>query len=114
MPALSENRKVSEKLTVMTHCPTCGREVSQRKKTGRPKSYCSTSCRRSAALEVTRLQRRLTKLEDGLSKAKRDAERGYSFGARVDVFGRGPQLALADLLADIAEARRRLKSLVEI
>lgn len=44
------------------HCIKCGAPVHQ-PATGRPKSYCSTGCRRAAEKEIGRLNDRLAQLE---------------------------------------------------
>lgn len=48
-------------------CRICGADLPAQKPTGRPPIYCSTSCRRAAELEITRVNRRLGDLEGRLS-----------------------------------------------
>ena len=48
-------------------CPSCGNGLPPPAKTGRPAVYCSEPCKRLAAYEIVRVNRRLEKLEGRLS-----------------------------------------------
>jgi hypothetical protein len=68
----------------------------ERPETGRPPSYCSTSCRRAAEYELRRLQRRLERLE---------TEASYH---RV----RGNQIMVKRLETEVMRATTRLRQLL--
>ncbi|MBZ0090960.1 MAG: hypothetical protein K8F27_01865 [Sulfuricellaceae bacterium] len=53
----------------MSTCLKCGLPIEGQAETGRPKSYCSVGCRRSAEHEVRRINSLLQKLETDLSNA---------------------------------------------
>ncbi len=49
-------------------CRKCGREVAQSNgDRGRPRSYCSTGCRRAMEYELRRLQKGLEAIEEQLT-----------------------------------------------
>lgn len=45
------------------YCRQCGSDLDQRMAPGRPRTYCSSRCKRLTEYEVRRLQRRLEALE---------------------------------------------------
>lgn len=45
------------------NCIKCGANIAAHAGAGRPKAYCSDACRRSADLEIRRIDRRMEKLE---------------------------------------------------
>ncbi len=47
-------------------CRKCGREVPESVGPGRPRSYCSTGCRRAMEYETRRLQTALDAIEEQL------------------------------------------------
>ncbi len=47
----------------MNNCVKCGNPITATKEKGRKKVYCSIACRRSAELEIRRINERLTGLE---------------------------------------------------
>ena len=94
-------------------CVKCGTPLPPSKTTGRPQLYCNVACKRTAELEITRLNRRLAKFEDELPSARRQAEHGYQMGAQFDQYRRTPQQALTDLENDIEEANERLLQLLD-
>ena len=51
-------------------CPSCGNGLPPPATTGRPRTYCGEPCKRMAAYEITRINRRLEKLEDNLSSQR--------------------------------------------
>lgn len=51
----------------MQECAICQAELEQ-SKTGRPKQYCSTGCRRMAEREIKRLEKRIAELEGDLMR----------------------------------------------
>ncbi len=63
--------------------------------TGRPRTYCGTPCRRSAELEIRRLDRRLGDLEERLAELRIST---------LHVFGDDPKR----LQAEIKRVRARL------
>ena len=53
----------AEKLTESTLCPSCGAGVEPVLGAGRPRIYCSETCRRTAEFRIRALGRRLDKNE---------------------------------------------------
>ena len=51
-------------------CAFCGDELPPPAETGRPRTFCGETCKRAAAYEITRINRRLEKLEDNLSSQR--------------------------------------------
>ena len=51
-------------------CATCGGTLPASADTGRPRTYCGEPCKRAAGYEITRINRRLEKLENNLNKLK--------------------------------------------
>jgi len=47
----------------MSNCIKCDKPIIETKPKGRNKSYCSVACRRSAELEIRRINDRLVSLE---------------------------------------------------
>lgn len=87
-------------------CKKCGRNLAK-PRTGRPPRWCSTGCRRAAEYEITRLQRRLERLEE-----QREKRRGEKGDAMRDYLGR-PQAEAVQALEDgIHEAETRLRQLL--
>jgi hypothetical protein len=73
-------------------CIKCGKDFTTAATTGRPPSYCSIACRRSAELEITGINRRLEALEEELIVYKK-------WGKGRDAAGRtGPELVELQLL----------------
>ena len=87
-------------------CVKCGAALPPGKAVGRPQRYCSTACRRLAEYEVSRLQSRLSRMEDALLAEKHDR-----LGLK-DLRGRDVEARMLDLRADIAEAEARLLVLI--
>ena len=55
----------------MGNCPRCQRPLPDRQAgPGRPKTYCSASCQRASAFEITRVNRQISDLEETLSKVR--------------------------------------------
>jgi len=71
--------------------------------TGRPPTYCSKVCRRSAELEITRLGRHLEKLEFERIQLNVTDNTGIK-----DMLGRTSKVQLADCERNIAELETRL------
>ena len=87
-------------------CVKCGNALPPENAVGRPRRYCSVSCRRLSEYEISRLQSRLSRLEDALLREKHDRR------ALQDWHGRDHKQRLVDLQADIAEAEGRLRELI--
>src|SRR5262245_5523959 len=89
-------------------CQKCGEEFSS-KHSGRPKVYCSTTCRRAAEFELRPLHRSIAKL-------KRSAEnlRGWiRAGDDTYIWGWGrPTEALPAVEKELAEARAELANIL--
>lgn len=51
-------------------CVFCGSKLPAPADTGRPRVYCNELCKRSGAYEITRVNRRLEKLENDLSSQR--------------------------------------------
>ncbi len=91
----------------MTSCPMCSSPVEQRP-TGRPRTYCSTGCRRTADNEVSRLTRRLDVIESRLDEL-------YVLDATIDVgWGGNPKGLSAKLRAMGLEQERLTARRVEL
>ena len=88
-------------------CLKCGGPLPERPATGRPATYCSVACRRAAEFEIRRLNRRLEVLEVKASGLRHGRDSGIR-----DWQGRTPQMALADVEEEIAEAEARLRALL--
>ena len=89
-------------------CVKCGAGVEQ-PATGRPASYCSAGCRRSAAIEIKRLNRRIEKLEERL-----EDHRGAPDDGPPDFDGNKPPARRALLAEGMKEAEERLRALLDI
>ena len=84
----------------MQNCVKCKQPIEESKGTGRKKVYCSVACRRSAELEIRRINERITGLE-------RIAE-SYRLKIPVlDVYGKEE-----DVLAELSRQESRLKELL--
>lgn len=71
----------------------------QQPATGRPRTYCSTGCRRAAEKEIGRINDRLTQLE----KMAMNARLGYGMPTPGELRG---------IEAEIARAETRLRDLL--
>jgi sugar-specific transcriptional regulator TrmB len=88
-------------------CVKCGRPL-EKPATGRPPAYCSTACRRLAEYELRRINRRLEKLEGRASRLRHSPDVGAK-----DWAGRTHAEALAACEAEIADAEKRLRALLD-
>jgi hypothetical protein len=95
-------------------CVKCGRLVVTTGQ-GRPPSYCSVVCRRAAGLEISRISRRLERLEDQLAAERRDAGDPTVGLADImrDEMGRNSAQRVAHFEQEIARAEARLRCLLE-
>ena len=87
-------------------CPKCGKPVPPAAALGRPSIYCSQTCRRLAEFEISRLNKRLERLEDQLlqlSMAGAETRDGY---------GRRKPEQIAILQTAIVEQEHRLQLLL--
>jgi hypothetical protein len=84
----------------LTRCVKCGAPIQQ-PATGRPRTYCSTGCRRAAEKEITRVAARIDQLEN------------MAMNLRL---GRGmPTAGELDLIAaEITRAETRLQELLDV
>ena len=89
-----------------TRCVKCGGALPPGKAVGRPPRYCSTACRRLAEYEVSRLQSRLSRLEDELLREK------HNRSGLKDFSGRDVAARMVDLRADIEHTEARLRELI--
>ena len=89
-----------------TRCVKCGNVLPPPSAVGRPAKYCSTACRRLAEYEVSRLQSRLSRLEDELLREKRNNS------GLQDWCGRDAAARMVDLRADIEDTEARLRELI--
>jgi hypothetical protein len=60
---------------VIGSCPQCGRSIKPASGVGRPPTYCSVACRRSAAYEIARINNLLSSLEQRASDLRLTVER---------------------------------------
>ncbi len=88
-------------------CLKCRRAVEQLP-TGRPRSYCSTACRRTAEFEIRRLVRRIERLDTDLEHL-----RGVRDDGIPDVYGHSPKKRRALLAQGIKAAEARLRALLD-
>lgn len=86
-------------------CIKCGAPLAQ-PDTGRPKTYCSTVCRRAAEFEIRRIVRRIETMELALRNARADRS-----GIR-DLSGRTSEQYADVLSGHIAEDEGRLRELL--
>jgi hypothetical protein len=95
------------------NCPKCGNELPQREGAGRPARYCSTTCKRAAAYEITRLNRRLQSLEDRASNERLEQfENNLTKSAGwLDMCGGDVAHRIAALESEIGRAEGRLLAL---
>jgi hypothetical protein len=93
---------MAEKLS----CLKCDRPLTK-PVTGRPPTYCSVGCRRSAEYEVRRISRRLEALEERASRLRHEPDTSVR-----DWVGRTRLEALTDVEAEIADAEARLRALL--
>jgi hypothetical protein len=90
----------------MIQCVKCGQSFETKATTGRPPSYCSTACRRSAEYELGRINRRLASLEDRLESEKLSLRKGGDAEERR----RGERIAALEAM--ITETEIRFKQLL--
>lgn len=95
-------------MTEKPTCLKCGRELEDSARSGRPRSWCSTGCRRAAEYELRRLSRRLQALEERASALRHSRDSG-----RRDWLGRTHAEALGDVEAEVREAEGRLRLLLD-
>ena len=88
-------------------CVECGRAV-EHLPTGRPRSFCSTACRRLAEFELRRVARRIERLETNL-----ESLRGVRDDGIPDGYGHSPQKRRELLVLGIKEAEKRLRDLLD-
>jgi hypothetical protein len=95
----------------MTMCIKCRtRPAAAKPTTGRTPVYCGVACRRAAELEIRRVNRRLTALEQALVAEK---DRSYApLGDLADGQGRFAAQRIAALRDRIAEEEERLRALL--
>jgi hypothetical protein len=89
----------------MNECVKCGQAFQTEAKVGRKASYCSIACRRSAELEITRINRRLFNLEEQVVKEKQHVVTGRDF------YGADQPQRITKLKNAIAEEEARLRIL---
>lgn len=83
------------------NCPFCAGELPTGARRGRPKTYCSAACRRSAELEIRRIDRRLAALEGSLSYERQSPLAGLTY-----------DMTIAPIEEEIARQRKRLLELL--
>jgi len=89
-------------------CPVCLGALPAAPAVGRPAKYCSTACRRSAELEVRRVNDRLADLEARESHIRLHGEmscyaKGQGAKRSVELIGQEVALQRARLLTLLAE-----------
>lgn len=90
-------------------CKKCRAEIGHsQSRVGRPKRYCSPSCRRAAEFELRRLNDHLTALEGLLMHVRQAIARRDPMG--FDGWGK-PALAEVRIAEEIARLEARLKEL---
>jgi hypothetical protein len=91
----------------MKRCVKCNGIIERQSATGRPASYCSTSCRRAAEIEIARITKRIAEYEERLNSAKRCRHN------TPDGEGLRPGELIIALTEQISEDEARLKKLFE-
>lgn len=96
-----------------TTCLSCRIELPPREGAGRPSRYCSDTCKRVAGYEITRLNRRLQKLEERLSVERE--EKYYNAATKSEdwkmSYGMEGTYRIEALQAEIDIANKRLMEL---
>ncbi len=70
----------------MSQCKVCQKPIAEKAKTGRPKDYCSVTCRRKIECQLKRVKNRVFKLKAKLIQSaagQRPALGRKGRGARV-------------------------------
>jgi hypothetical protein len=93
------------------HCANCGVKLPPPAKTGRPRTFCGEPCKRSAAYEITRINRRLEKLEQQLAD-ERITQSHSDLNCYSDQYGRMPAQRVDALEQEITLTRDRLLELL--
>ena len=88
-------------------CAHCGANLPAPAKTGRPRTFCGEPCKRAAGYEVTRINRRLEKLEQELSD-ERITTTHSDLNQYSDMYGRLPAQRIDAYEQEINRARKRL------
>jgi hypothetical protein len=94
-------------MTARSACRACGRPLA-RPATGRPPTYCSEACRRSAEFGIRRADRLLAKLEDQASATRVEIAAIESYGGRTAE----QHARLTALEAEIVRHDRRMRELM--
>jgi len=83
-------------------CRSCGAPVTQ-PSTGRPRTYCSTGCRRLAEHDIRRANGAITALENALQY--------YRFDGRIKL--RDDEQQAAFVASELIAARKKLRALLD-
>lgn len=86
-------------------CQVCAVALLQKTR-GRPRVFCSVACRRLAAFEITRLQRRIERLELEAERIRRDH-------SGLSRFGSTREQTIADIKTEKLLATERLRELLK-
>ena len=97
--------------TTRKHCANCGNKLSAPARIGRPRTFCGEACKRAAGYEVTRINRRLEKLEQELSD-ERITTTHSDCAQYTDVYGRLPAQRIDAYEQEITRTRGRLLALL--
>lgn len=97
--------------TTRTYCAHCGTKLPAPAKTGRPRTFCGEPCKRAAGYEVTRINRRLEKLEQELSD-ERISTTHSDCAQYSDCYGRLPAQRIDAYELEISRTRTRLLELL--
>jgi hypothetical protein len=93
------------------HCANCGVKLPPPAKTGRPRTFCGEPCKRAAGYEITRINRRLEKLEQQLVD-ERITTTHSDCAQYTDVYGRLPAQRIDAYEQEIKLTRDRLLGLL--
>jgi hypothetical protein len=95
------------------HCSNCGVKLPRPAPTGgRPRTFCGEPCKRAAGYEITRINRRLEKLEQQLAD-ERITQTHSDLNCYSDQYGRMPAQRVDALEQEIKLTRDRLLGLLE-
>ncbi|TDI18401.1 MAG: hypothetical protein E2P05_00560 [Acidobacteria bacterium] len=93
------------------NCQKCGTQLPESDGAGRPKKFCSKSCRRAAEYEITRIHRLLGDLEQELSSYRMYVSSGDE--SYVMAYNCKPKKAIRIVEKELKLQEKRMLELLE-